>query len=69
MGAMNEDDRVLSLLQNLGMKNQFVYADKLQNSSINPFYDVEDEQNKMEELRSDSLLFLRNSLKDSEHSN
>lgn len=69
MGAMNEDDRVLSLLKNLGMENQFVYADKLQNSSINPFYDVEDEQNKMEELRADSLLFLRNSLKDSEYSN
>lgn len=69
MGAMNEDDRVLSLLKNLGMKNQFVYAEKLQESSINPFYDVENEQKKMEELRFDSLSFLRNSLKDCEHSN
>lgn len=69
MGAMNEDDRVLSLLKNLGMKNQFVYAEKLQESSINPFYDVENEQKRMEELRFDSLSFLRNSLKDCEHSN
>lgn len=68
MGAMNEDDRVLSLLKNLGMKNQFVYAEKLQESSINPFYDVVNEQKKMEELRFDSLLFLRNILKDCEHS-
>lgn len=69
MGAMNEDDRVLSLLKNLGMKNQFVYAEKLQESSINPFYDVENAQKKMKELRLDSLSFLRNSLKDCEHSN
>lgn len=67
MGAMNEDDRVLSLLKNLGMKNLFVYAEKLQESSINPFYDVENEQKKIEELRSESLLFLRNSLKRCEH--
>ncbi len=67
MGAMNEDDRVLSLLENLGMKNQFVYAEKLQESNINPFYDVEYEQSKLEELRSNSLQFLRNSLKDCEY--
>ena len=67
MGAMNEDDRVLSLLKNLGMSNQFVYAEKLQESCINPFYNVENEQIKMEELRSESLLFLRSSLKRSEH--
>ena len=67
MGAMNEDDRVLSLLKNLGMSNLFVYAEKLQESSINPFYNVDNEQKKMEELRSESLLFLRNSLKRCEH--
>lgn len=67
MGAMNEDDRVLSLLENLGMSNLFVYAEKLQESSINPFYNVDNEQKKLEELRSESLLFLRNSLKRCEH--
>ena len=46
MGAMNEDDRVLSLLKNLGMSNLFVYAEKLQESSINPFYNVDNEQKK-----------------------
>lgn len=63
MGAKNDDDRVQSLLSNLGMYHQFVYSDSISEFDVNPYYDLDVEQNKLEELRKDSMKYLFDSLK------
>lgn len=63
MGAKNDDDRVQSLLSNLGLYRQFVYSDSISELNVNPYYDLDVEQNKLEDLRKKSMKYLFDSLK------
>lgn len=62
-GKSRSDDRISSLLYSVGLSSQLVYTDTELDSRISPYYNVEDEQQKMSNLRRDSLDFLQRSLK------
>ena len=55
------DDRQKSLLKNLGIENCAVYKDTPMDS-VNPFYNIEKEQAKLDELRSSSIEIIKNNL-------
>lgn len=58
MGAKNEDDRVVSILENIRMLDHYVYADEIKNYQINPYYDYKKEQSILSTMRKESESFL-----------
>ena len=63
-GKSRSDDRISSLLNSLGLSSQLVYTTTKLKDDLSPYYDVEKEQQYLESLRSESLDFLKQSLKD-----
>ena len=55
---------ISSLLNSLGLSSQLVYTTTKLKDDLSPYYDVEKEQQYLESLRSESLDFLKQSLKD-----
>lgn len=63
-GKSRSDDRISSLLKSVGLTSQLIFTDTVLNDTLAPYYDVEKEQQRLQELREESLAFLRKSLKD-----
>lgn len=62
-GKSRSDDRISSLLGRLGMQKQLIFTDSVIDENLSPYYDVVEEQQKLEKLRQDSLLYLESSLR------
>lgn len=62
-GKSRSDDRISSLLNAIGLSSQLVFTDTKLTDGITPYYDTLKEQQRLEEMRQDSLSFLRQSLK------
>ena len=60
--AKNSDDRIYSLMNNVGLLNNLVYTDEVCETNLNPYYNVNKEQSVLQTLRNNSLIFLQNSL-------
>lgn len=63
-GKSKSDDRISSLLNSVGLSTQLIFTDTELSDVITPYYNVEDEQRKIDVLRNESLSFLNSSLKD-----
>ena len=61
-GISRSDDRISSLLNALGLSSQLVYTTTILNEEMTPYYDVDREQQCLEQLRKESLDFLNHSL-------
>ena len=62
-GKSRSDDRISSLLNAVGLSSQLILTNTKLENDTTPYYDVENEQLRLEKLRSDSLAFLQESLK------
>ena len=63
-GKSKSDDRISSLLNSVDLSTQLIFTDTELSDVITPYYNVEDEQRKIDVLRNESLSFLNSSLKD-----
>lgn len=61
LAANNEDDRLASLLDNLGLSNLLILDDS-DYTNIDPFYDVFQEQQQLQALRDASQMYLSNNI-------
>lgn len=59
LAANNDDDRVASILNEIGLDNLLVYSDNIQIDNVNPYYYDLEEQTKLELLRNESKEYLR----------
>lgn len=58
----NEDDRVASLIGNLGLYDNLFMTSEVETKELNPYYDIPKEQEKLNDLRMFSMDFLIKSL-------
>ena len=63
-GKSKSDDRISSLLNSVDLSTQLIFTETELSDVITPYYNVEDEQRKIDVLRNESLSFLNSSLKD-----
>lgn len=63
-GKSQSDDRISSLLRRLGMQKQLIFTDSIIDENLSPYYNVVEEQHKLEEMRQDSLSYLESSMRD-----
>lgn len=61
-GKSHSDDRISSILSEVGLISQLVTTDMDLNERISPYYDVEEEQHKLQILRDKSMVFISESL-------
>lgn len=62
LAASNEDDRLCSLLKSLDMTDILIDASCISVEGVEPFYDIDSEQKKLDYLRNESLEYLKKSL-------
>lgn len=62
-GKSRSDDRISSLLNAVGLTSQLIFTNIPLSDSVTPYYDIVSEQSRLEKLRTNSLDFLRQSLK------
>ena len=61
-GKSHSDDRISSLLCEVGLKSQLVTTDMNLNDDLTPYYNVEKEQKNLQILRDKSVTFIKGSL-------
>ena len=61
-GKSNADDRISSLLYNIGLQSQLIKTNTVLNDDVSPYYDYNEEQLQLNSKRNESIAFLESNL-------